>query len=287
MAFAPIGFAPISLSLPTHAKIMAAGVQGPAVLGWQTAAICFSNLHLTDGVLRRSQLAALLPGAGPPDEQVLTLLLDLRLWDEISPGVWRIHDFGDENVLRAERDEARAADAARKRAAYRAKRSLRSEKKKSPSEKKTSPLEKTVREEKRRHEMRREEKPPPTPPRPFAALAEAIRPERSSRSLVQNQDSPEAVLNQDGQEDPMHPWETRADAVKAQLDHRAASGLDHEPANCPTCAAAKAEFAAATASNKYLSQAAAAYLARCRDRLLAQRGSDNGTDPTQIPSLEP
>jgi hypothetical protein len=277
MAFAPTGFAPISLSLPTHAKLMAAGVQGPAVLGWQTAAICFSNLHLTDGVIRRSQLAALLPGAGPPDEQVLTLLLDLRLWDEISPGVWRIHDFGDENILRAEREEARATDAARKRAAYRAKRSLRSEKKKSPSEKKTSPSEKTVREEKRRHEMRREEKTPPTPPRPLAALAEATRPERSSLSLVQNQDSPDAVLNQDGQEDPVHPWETRAAAVSALLAHRESAPPNHNPDACPECLTASNAFEAATTKSGYLSPQAAAYLARCRDRLLSQR-ANNGSN---------
>jgi hypothetical protein len=268
-----MAFARINLNLPTHAKIMAAGVQGPAVFGWQAAAICFSNLHLTDGVIRRSQLAALLPGAGPPDEQVLNLLLDLRLWDEVSPGVWRIHDFDDENQSREEREAMREADAARKRAAYR-------RKKKSPKISETA-SENLQTEKKRlrksppysieieKHRREKEENTPPTPP--VAALADATKPERSF-SL--------SVMNPDTTEDPMpHPWEDRAEVVKAQLQHRQTAGANHEPASCPTCSAAKAEFESATSQSKYLSPAAAAYLANCRDRLLAQRHSENGNDP--------
>jgi hypothetical protein len=281
-------FARVSLDLPTHHKIMAAGVQGPAVLGWQTAAICFSNLHLTDGVLRRSQLAGLLPGAGPPDEQVLNLLLELRLWDEVSPGVWRIHDFCDENLSREEREAKREADAERKRASYRRKRKspkiseaasgiLHSEKKSLHSEKNSSPNQ--------RRRIEEEKETPPLKP-PTAALAEATRSERSL-SLVQNQDSPDAVLNQDGQEDPMHPWEARAAAVSALLAHREAAPPNHNPDACPDCLAASTAFEAATSKSGYLSPQAAAYLHNCRARLLAQRGADNGTNPTQIPGLEP
>jgi hypothetical protein len=187
-----VGFARIDLQLPTHDKIMRAGPDGAALLGWQTAAIIFGELYLTDGVIQRSQLPALLPGAGPPDERTIRLLIDLHLWDEITADAWRVHDFDKHNKSRAERLADREADAERKRAAYRPKRkrpkisgrpreNLHSETKSSPHPSSTQLNSTQLNSEEKRRT-------PPTPPSPGAP--EATESEPSSLSFVKNSDIP-------------------------------------------------------------------------------------------------
>jgi hypothetical protein len=108
-------WSPVDDNLPTHDKIMRAGPDGPAVLGWHVASIIFGNVYQTDGIVRRSQLAALLPGAGPPDERMLRLLTELKLWDALTADEFRVHDFLAHNKSRAARQEAAEAERQRKR----------------------------------------------------------------------------------------------------------------------------------------------------------------------------
>jgi hypothetical protein len=195
-----VGFAKIDLQLPTHDKIMRAGPEAPAILGWQTAAIIFGELYLTDGVIRRSQLPALLPGAGPPDEPTIRRLVELHLWDELAPDAWRVHDFDKHNKSRAERLADREADAERKRAAYRPKRkrpkisdhprgNLHSETKSSPHPNSTQTNSTQTNSEERRS-------PPLTPP--SLGAPEATGSDRSSLSHVLNPNRPG---------DPLQEWQ--------------------------------------------------------------------------------
>jgi hypothetical protein len=197
-----VGFARIDLQLPTHDKIMRAGPDGAALLGWQTAAIIFGELYLTDGVIRRSQLPALLPGAGPPDERTIRLLIDLHLWDEVASDAWRVHDFDKHNKSRAERLADREADAERKRAAYRPKRKrpkISGEPRENlHSETKSSPHPNSAHISSTQLNSEEKKRTPPTPPSPGAS--EATESDPSALSLVKNSDTPKPTSPLSGEE---------------------------------------------------------------------------------------
>jgi hypothetical protein len=275
-----VGFAKIDLQLPTHDKIMRAGPDGPALLGWQTAAIIFGELYLTDGVIRRSQLPALLPGAGPPDEPTIRRLVELHLWDELAPDAWRVHDFDKHNKSREERlADAKAAaesNAARQRR-FRRRKKHKDKQLESVTERNdrhapsndpllsgVTPLRSDqINSTQTNSEERRST--PPTPPSPGAP--EPIGSDRSSLSLVKNPDS---------QEEPMpHPWDASSARMKAKMEHLEAVGRNHDPTGCPLCTKLAEEFASATEPRTgYLSDANREYLRRCREDLLRQRAAE-------------
>ena len=73
--------------MPTHPKIMAAGVKAFAL---DVAGICYSNKHNTDGFVANCVLTAVLPGLNCP-KKIAEKLVEVGRWTECDGG-WMIHD---------------------------------------------------------------------------------------------------------------------------------------------------------------------------------------------------
>jgi uncharacterized phage protein (TIGR02220 family) len=112
-----VGWSRIDDLLPHHPKIMAAGSLGPTVLGFYVASIALAQRLLTDGVLLRRSLRALIPTAGVPTQKVIAMLESCGLWDPLTDGQdgWQIHDYLEFNDSAEVRKSRLAKDAARKR----------------------------------------------------------------------------------------------------------------------------------------------------------------------------
>jgi hypothetical protein len=245
----------IASTLPEHPKIASAGAKDALrLLAWHVAGICFSDRLGTDGQITAADLPNLIPAAGVPTARDLQLLVAHGLWDCRASGSYVVHNYHLYNESAADKRKSRDASSQRMRD-FRAR----------VAAQRDVALHRQIRTDQNRSEQR-------TTPLISPGSAEPTK----SDPLFSLSDPQKLTAT----EDPMpHPWEDRAEVVKAQLEHRQTAGDHHEPANCPTCQTAKANFDAATAKSGYLSPAAALYLARCRDKLLAQRGADNGNEP--------
>jgi len=85
-----MAWAKLDDGMPTHPKMMAAGVKAFAL---DVAGICYSNKHSTDGFIANCTLTAVLPGLNCP-KKIAEKLVEVGRWTECAGG-WMIHDIHD------------------------------------------------------------------------------------------------------------------------------------------------------------------------------------------------
>ena len=127
-----MGWAKVDELLPHHVKILAAGPQGPAVLGLYVASLCYAQRHFSDGLIPAQALPSVLPGCPHPDPDLIAALVQLGLWEHHDDG-WRIHNYLEHNASAASRREAEAVEAQRKRELRRQAASVRKDARKRPA----------------------------------------------------------------------------------------------------------------------------------------------------------
>lgn len=100
-------YAQIDVDLPWHEKLRALPVAvAPAALGLYSAGLCHCQKNLTDGIIFRGQIAALMP-IRPADAKKLTqALCDARLWEDCGDYIL-VHDYLDWNKSRSQIEEIR------------------------------------------------------------------------------------------------------------------------------------------------------------------------------------
>lgn len=76
-------------------------------------AICYAAHDLTDGIIHADDLEEF-RGLRKPERHVQTLV-DAGVWDQVSDGVWQIHDFLDYNPSRTQVEADREASRERQR----------------------------------------------------------------------------------------------------------------------------------------------------------------------------
>ena len=99
-----MGYAKLDDRLPHHKKVRALPpTLARACYGLYVASIQFCQHYETDGVIRKADLHLLLPGASVPPRKEISALVEVRLWDEVSPILWAVHDYLEHNASAAER----------------------------------------------------------------------------------------------------------------------------------------------------------------------------------------
>ena len=116
-----MSYARIDDLLPHHRKVRALGPLAFPGFGLYVASVAFAQRELTDGIVLRSDLPAIIPGQRPAS-RLLAGLVEVHLWDALGDGRdgWRIHDYLDWNDSAAIRRAKLAKDALRKRGAFHA-----------------------------------------------------------------------------------------------------------------------------------------------------------------------
>src|SRR5262245_52691500 len=111
-----MSYAEIDDLLPHHRKVRACPIGTAfAAFGLYVASVTFAQRELTDGVVLRSDLPAMIPGHPVPD-RLPGLLTRVRLWDELPDGSgWRVHDYLEHNDSAEVRRLKRRKDRDRKR----------------------------------------------------------------------------------------------------------------------------------------------------------------------------
>lgn len=84
-------------AMPHHPKVMAAGVQGFAL---DVAALCYANKHMTDGLILRGALPAVLPSL-PNPKKWAARLVEVGRWEQVDEG-WRISGYEEYQPTKAE-----------------------------------------------------------------------------------------------------------------------------------------------------------------------------------------
>lgn len=92
-------------TMPHHPKVVAAGLQA---FGFDAAAICYSNLHGTDGFIADAILPVVFPGAPQPGKLAKRLVQVGRWRRDNERGGWWIHDIADYQPSAAEQAAAAA-----------------------------------------------------------------------------------------------------------------------------------------------------------------------------------
>jgi post-segregation antitoxin (ccd killing protein) len=95
-----------------HPKIKRAWRRAPAAVGLHSMAITYANRHETDGLVDvewMDEKLALMAGKPGERKRTLEVLLELGLLERVDANHYRLHDFLDWNVSRAQREALRAA----------------------------------------------------------------------------------------------------------------------------------------------------------------------------------
>lgn len=88
---------------------------GPEALSLHVLALTFCGENLTDGLVEKPQLRVLVRWPTQRITQRTKQLLNAHLWDEVAPGLWRIHDYLDYNPSAKEVQAKRVSDKERQR----------------------------------------------------------------------------------------------------------------------------------------------------------------------------
>lgn len=105
-------------NLHAHPKFRAAWESDPAAGSIWIAALTWSAAYLRDGAVDDLFLRAWFRSR-TRQAHVVDALVDAVLWEPNGAGGWQIHDWADYNPTRAQTEERRRLDAARKRGARR------------------------------------------------------------------------------------------------------------------------------------------------------------------------
>lgn len=95
-------YAQLLVSLPWHEKVCNIPIaDAPAALGLYAASLCWCQANLTDGVILKPQVAALMPMRPRDAKRLSSVLVACELWDE-TDSAFVIHDYLDWNKSREE-----------------------------------------------------------------------------------------------------------------------------------------------------------------------------------------